>query len=105
MQSDRADLPDNLMTSVVSADPDSFPNIRNLLVLGCTLFTTTAEVERRFSALGLIKSHLRSWVADTRLSVLTLMKIYYSKHIDSKTIANRFIKKHPSRLFNASLSD
>jgi hypothetical protein len=45
-QSDRADLPDTLMKSLVSADPDSFPNIRILLVLGCTLL---AEVERRFS--------------------------------------------------------
>jgi hypothetical protein len=46
-QSDRADLPDTLMKSLVSANPDSFPNIRILLVLGCILL---AEVERSFSA-------------------------------------------------------
>ena len=32
-QSDKADLLDTLIRSLVSADPDSFPNTRNLLVL------------------------------------------------------------------------
>ena len=104
-QSDRADLPDTLMKSLVSADPDSFPNIRILLVLGCTLLATSAEAERSFSVLRLIKSHFRSRMADTRFSALTLMKIHYSKHIDSKQIADRFIKEHPRRLFKASLFD
>jgi len=78
-QSVRADLPDTLMKSLVSADTDSFPNIRILLVLGCTL-PATVEAERCFSTLRRIKSHLSSW---TRFSALTLMKIHYRKHIDS----------------------
>ena len=57
-QSDRADLPDTLMKSLVFGDPDSFPNI--LMVLGCTLLTISAEALRSFPALGLIKSHLMS---------------------------------------------
>ena len=44
-QSDTADLPDTLMKSLVSADPDSFPNITILLILGCTLLGTSAETE------------------------------------------------------------
>jgi len=36
-QSTNADLPDTLMKSLVFADPDSFPKIIILLVLGCTL--------------------------------------------------------------------
>ena len=75
-QSDRVDLPDTLMKSLVSTDPDSFPNIRILLVFECTL--------RIVSVLRLIKTHLRSWMADTRFYAWTLMKIYYSKHIESK---------------------
>ena len=83
-QSDNADLPDTLMKSLISADPDSFVNIRILLVLGCTLLATSAEAEHSFSVLRIIKSHLRSWMGDTMFSTLTLMKIHYSKHIDSK---------------------
>jgi len=59
-QSDRADLPDTLMKALVSADPESFPNIKILPVLACTLPATSAEAERNFFVLRLIKSHLRS---------------------------------------------
>jgi len=93
------------MKSLVSADPDFFPNIIILLVLGCTLPVTSMEERRSFPVLRLIKSHLRSWMADTRFSTLLLMKIYYSKHIDFKQIADRFIKEHPRCLFKASLFD
>jgi len=78
-----ADLVDTWMKSLISADPDSFPNITILLVLGCTRLGTSAESQRSFSLLRLIKIHLRSWMADTRFSALTLTKIHYSKHIDS----------------------
>jgi len=79
----RADLPDILIKSLVSTDSDSFLNIRILLVLGCTLLTTSAEAERSFSVLRLIKGPLRSWLADKRFSGLTLMKLHYNKHTDS----------------------
>jgi len=70
-QSDRADLPDIFMKSLVSADPDIFQNIRILPVLPCTLPATSTEAERSFSVLMLIKSHLRIRMADTRISALT----------------------------------
>ena len=55
-QCDRADLPDTLMKSFVSADPDSFPNIIILLVLRCTLLATSAEqLKRSFFVLRGIK--------------------------------------------------
>ena len=104
-QSVRTDLPDTLMKSLVSADPDYCPNIRILLVLGCTLPATSAEAERSLFVLRLIKSHLRSRMADTRVSALTLMKIDYSKHIDSQNIADRLIKEQPRHLFKASFFD
>ena len=82
-QSDRADLPDTLMKSLVSADPDSFPNYKILPVLACTLPVTSAEAERSFSVLRLTKRHLRSRLADKRFSALTVIKIHNSIHIDS----------------------
>jgi len=44
-------------------------------------------------------------MADTKFSALTLMKIYYSKRIDSKQIADRVIKEHLGQLFKVSLFD
>ena len=72
----RVNLPDTLIKSLVSADPNSFPNVRILLVLACTLPVTSADVDRSLSVLRLIESHLRSRMADTRFSELTLIKIY-----------------------------
>jgi len=88
MQSDEADLLDTLMNSLVSADPDSFPNIILLLVLGSTILDTSAEAECNFSVLRLIKTHSRSWMDGTRFSALTVMKIHYSKDIVSTKLQN-----------------
>ena len=74
------------MKSLVAADPDSFPNIIILLELGCTRPPTSVEAERSFSVVRLIKSYLRSWMAGTRFSALTLMNIHYSKHIQKLQI-------------------
>ena len=54
-QSVSADVPDTLMRSLVSADPDSFPNIKFLLVLGCTLLATSGEAGRSLSVLKVIR--------------------------------------------------
>ena len=106
-QSDSADLPDTLMNSLVFADPDTFPNIIILLVLECTLPVTSAEAGRSLSVLGIIKSHLRTRLAGTRFSALTLMKIHYSKHIDSNQIADteKFVKGQPFRLTDVDLHE
>jgi len=104
-QSDEADLPDTLMKSFVSEDPDLFLNIIILVILGCTLLATYAEAGRSFSVLRLMKSHLRNLMADTRFSALILMKIHNSKYIDSKQIADRFVNEHATRLLKANLLD
>ena len=104
-QSDEADLPDTLMKSFVSEDPDFFLNIIILVILGCTLLATYAETERSFFVLRLIKSHLRSRMADTRFSVFALMKIHYRKDIDSKQnadiflVTNRLTTNNPNNLY------
>jgi len=92
-QSDRVDLSDTFMKSLVSADPNPFLNIIILLVLACTP-VTSAEAEHSLSVLRLIKSYFRSLMADIRFSALTLVKIRYSKHIDFQQSADRFIKEH-----------
>jgi len=41
--SDMSELTNTLMKPLVYADTDSFPKIRILLVLGCTVLATSAE--------------------------------------------------------------
>ena len=53
-------IPDTMKSTLGYADEDCFPNIRILLILGCTLPITSAEAERSFSLLGRLKTHLRS---------------------------------------------
>ena len=49
-----------------------YPNIRVLLIIGCTLPVSSAEAERLFSGLRRIKSYLRNRMS-ARLSGLALM--------------------------------
>ena len=48
-------LPRNLIECVKYADEDMYPNIRVLLIIGCTLPASSAEAERSFSGLRRIK--------------------------------------------------
>ena len=63
-------LPGNLIECVKYADEDMYPNIRVLLIIGCTLPVSSAEAERSFSDLRRIKSYLRNRMSDERLSGL-----------------------------------
>ena len=61
------------------ADDDFFPNIRRLIIMGCTSPVTSCEAERSFSALRRVKTYLRSTMGEERLAALTLMAIHYQE--------------------------
>ena len=56
-----------------------YPNIRVLLIIGCTLPVSSAEAERSFSGLQRIKSYLRNRMSDEQLSVETNLSNHYVK--------------------------
>ena len=56
-----------------------YPNIRVLLIIGCTLPISSAEAERSFSGLRRIKSYLRNRMSDEQLSVETNLINHYIK--------------------------
>ena len=66
-------LPGNLIECVKYADEDMWPNIRVLLIIGCTHPVSSAEAERSFSGLRRIKPYLKSRMSHERLSGLALM--------------------------------
>ena len=101
----RNNIPDTMKSTLGYADEDCFPNIRILLILGCTLPITSAEAERSFSLLGRLKTHLRSRMTEARLSSLALMSMHYDICVDLKRqdVAKEFIKDHPRRLYQPNL--
>ena len=100
---DNIKLPSTLFETLQETDPDCFPNIHKLLVLGCTLPTTSAEAERSFSLFRHLKTHQRSTMSERRLSALSLMARHFGIDIDVKEVVKHFIQKHPRRLFQKSI--
>ena len=68
--------PTSLQHALLQCDGDSFPNIEQLLLIACTLPVTTCENERSNSQLKLLKTYLRSTMAEERLSGHAMMKIH-----------------------------
>ncbi|CAH3121597.1 unnamed protein product [Pocillopora meandrina] len=75
-------LPGNLIECVKYADEDMYPNIRVLLIIGCTLPVSSAEAERSFSGLrrinhisetGCLMSGYQDLHSCTYIMTLTLM--------------------------------
>ena len=100
---DNIKLPSTLFETLQETDPDCFPNIHKLPVLGCTLPTTSAEAERSFSLFRHLKTHQRSTMSERRLSALSLMARHFGIDIDVKEVVKHFIQKHPRRLFQKSI--
>jgi hypothetical protein len=77
---------------------DSFPLITRLYDLILILPVTTAGVERSFSAMKIIKTHIQSTMGDAWLS--DLMMIYLEKSISHQVTAeeviNEFLKMNPN---------
>lgn len=97
--------PENLLETLSLADSDLFPNIRQLIVIGCTSPIGTCEAERSFSTLRRIKTYLRSTMSASRLSALAAMSIHRTEcmNIPTDEICRRFIAMHPRRLLGKSV--
>lgn len=94
-------VPEDLRDTLCSTDGDVFPNIRQLLIIGCTLPISSAEAERSFSALRRVKSYTRSTMTEERFTGLALMHVHQDIPIDTKAICLAFIRKHQRRMFSA----
>ena len=92
-------LPGNLIECVNYADEDMYPNIRVLLIIGCTLPVSSAEAELSFSGLRRIKLYLRNRMSDERLSGLALMHLHHDLDIDVDEICTIFVTKYKRRMF------
>ena len=80
-----------------------YPNIRVLLIIGCTLPVSSAEAERSLSGLRRIKSYLRNRMSDEQLSGLALMHLHHDLDFDVDKICTIFVTKHKRRMFQGCI--
>jgi len=97
--------PASLLCCIAEADEDVFSNIRQLLLIACTLPVTSCEAERSFSALKRLKGSARSRMLDSRLAGLALMNVHYKTalKVDVNSIIKTFVQLHPRKLFCNSI--
>ena len=76
---------------------EAFFGLHRLVVIACTLPVSSAECERNFSSMRLIKSDLRSLMKDERLDSLMMFGIHRDRgsKLDLDSIENRFKAKFP----------
>ena len=95
--------PCNFLEALALCESDSFPNIHQLLLIGCTLPVTSAEAERTFSLLRRIKTYSRSTLAESHFSDLAVIAMHYKERIPVEEVLEAFIQQHPRRLFQKSV--
>ena len=76
----------------------AFTELCKVIQITLTLPTTTATCERSFSKLKLIKSHLRTTMADRRLKAIAVLSVH--KHramdIDLDFVVDKMVTKFPN---------
>ena len=76
--------------ALLSANEHFYPNIHILLKLLLVLPISTATAERTFSSLRILKTWLRSTMAEERLSGLALMYIHRNIPLNNKEIIEKW---------------
>ena len=99
-------LPYTLVDTLAATTAATFPNIHKILTVMLVSPVTTATVERSISALGYVKSKLRSTMGQERLNALLLLFIHKDVAIDYEAVVDAFARKKPRRmLFTNPLDD
>ncbi len=95
--------PDRFLDVLQFADEDCFPNIRNLLFIGCISPIGSCEAERSASGIRRLKTAYRSTMSSERESNLNLIQMQQVTMIDVDEVLNMFIDRNPRRLFQKSV--
>ena len=90
---------DSYINALQMADPDSFPNIRTLLTIGCVSPIGSAKAERAASGIRRLKMSHRSTMSDSREGDLNLIQLQKVTEIDISKVAQIFVNLNHRRLF------
>jgi hypothetical protein len=74
----------------IVADPDYYPNIREIFHIPLTMPIESVPCERPFSALRRLKQRNRTTMVEDRLHGLALLHIYREVNVDSVNILDKF---------------
>ena len=91
-------LPSNINDALLEANTLSFPNIQRVLTILLVAPVTTATVERSNSALGYIKTKLRSTMGQQRLNDLILLFVHKDIPLDMEAVIDRFARMKLRRM-------
>ncbi|XP_052268219.1 52 kDa repressor of the inhibitor of the protein kinase-like [Dreissena polymorpha] len=90
--------PTTLQGAVEQCDSQLYPNIYTVLSIACVFPVTSCECERSISALGLVKTKLRTSMGQDRLSALCLLSVHRDIDINICNVVREFARKHPRRM-------
>ena len=93
--------PDSFLEALKYAEPDFYPDIRQLLIIGCVSPTSSTKVERSASGVCRLKTPYRSTMSDEREGDLNLIQLQRVADVDENEVIKTFIQLHPRRLFTA----
>ena len=101
----REDKPEDLMDALPCADDDIFPNISQLILIGCMTPIGACQAERSFSVLRRAKTPLGSTMTEERLTGLTMMSVHHAEclSLQTETVVRRFVQDKLRRLFCNSI--
>ena len=81
------------MLSYLESSKEAFSELHRIVLIACTLPVSTAECERNFSSMKLIRNELRSVMKQERLHSLTMLGIHQERgeklDLDSVEIGSR----------------
>ena len=97
-QKDQADSLDTPYKVLKSVDGVIFPNIKQLMMIACTLSVTSVECERSISHLRYLKNYLRSSMTEERLNGLAMLYIHRDISCDSDRVVDTFARNNPRSL-------
>ena len=96
---DKNDHPKGLlqMLSYLESLKEAFSELHRIVLIACTLPVSTAECERNFSSMNLIKNELRSVMKQERLDSLMMLGIHQERgeKLDLDSVVDRFKTRFP----------
>ena len=76
---------------------DAFYEMYKVLQIACTIPVSSSEAERSFSCLKLIETHLRTTMAEQRLSDLAVLSIHKDRaKMNLDAVVDKFVQKYPN---------
>ena len=97
------DPPDSFLECLEMADADCYPNIRQLLIIGCISPIGSTEAERAASGIRRLKTPYRTTMSDEREGDLRLIQLQKLTEIDDNEVIDIFINLHRRRLFTQKI--